>query len=249
MKRLVVAFFLFIPLILWSQGLRAIGGGGLTHDVSGGGGTPSLRSSQCQGLGSSGGTSTPDFTVVSGDVLIGSVNWYTVSGRPTLVNNKSDTVTLLSDHSYVTNASTTMFYVQTPTAASDYHFTTAGGTSFNGYCVQVWSGLATSSVYDSSTDTGAVPNSSSCPITGATPSAGKRLWVSTVSIGTGSSQPTIDSSFTINASSGTGWYPFSTGMWFGGGIAYLYQASSSAVSPTWTTSGQSVCAQAAFVAL
>lgn len=138
-------------------------------------------------------------------------------------------------------ASLRLFYCINPIVGSGHTFSTSGSSSeFSTINVVAFSSTGIVS-FDAENGT----NNVSSPATNGSisPAASDELFV--VGLGTnGGPSATIDSSFII-----TNQEPYSGGVNFGGGLAYLISSGSSSQNPTWTVTGASDVASsmAAFI--
>lgn len=182
-----------------------------------------------EGLGSTGGTTTGidtsgcDFLVLT-VVLLQNNPW-------TLSDSKSNTWTPLTIFGTV-NECCQLFYATNPTVGSGHTFTaSAGGAAvYPAICIAGFSGVNTTSPFDSGTDNGAEANATDVTNPTITPSSGERLIISDFGIG-GTTSASVDSGLTI-----TDTVAFSSGNNFGASLAYKVQATGTAIGPKWSNS-------------
>lgn len=176
--------------------------------------------------GPTGGTTSAIDT--TGATLLVVSATYSRGGGFTLSDSKGNTWTALNiaqDGSFLENR---LFYAANPTVGTGHTFTAAGGNLFQDIAVVAFSGVPTSSPFDTgkqNTNAGAI--AAIAPGSSGTPSAAGSLLVSGFGGTYTSSPPTIGSSFSIEQTN-----PFSGGNNYGNSIAW--KVSSTAENPTWT---------------
>ncbi len=232
----------FIHLLFFGQGIP-LNANGMVHN-QGGAPASTLISKVCTALGTDGGTTSPAIDTSGANLLIYSIQGFATIDTASVSDNKSNTFpTGLTE--YGTGGSPgshiRMMYLSSPTVGSGHTFTYAQGATFSSMCVEAWSNMATSSVFDSGTDNGSTTGGSTCQAGSITPSSGVRVIIA--SVGTTDVSFAIDSSFTVDATAPYG----GGGTPYGIGIASLLQVSGTTTNPTWTAANSTGCNIAAFV--
>jgi hypothetical protein len=179
--------------------------------------------------GSGGGVSAA-INTTGANFLVLNASFYSSGCTVTVSDSNSNTWAALTGYS--NGASTGRFYYAVnPKVGSGHTFTVSGSSCYPSFEVAAFSGMKTSGVFDSGTDSGANGNSATIQPGSVTPPSGYQLVMTGVSIDSGSVS-SVNSSFTMTDS-----LAYSGGNNFGSGMAYLVQHPGAAVDPTWTISG------------
>jgi hypothetical protein len=209
-----------------------------------------LEVSSCHVLGTTGGT-TSSIDTSGANFIVVTTHYYGVTealnGPMSLTENKSNGApTALTQYAVSAGGAVRIYYWTNPTVGTGHTFTLdttapAGSNSYSDVCVQGYSGMATSSVFDSGTDSGANGGGTTCANGSITPSSGAKVVISGMVFNTAGAAASIDASMNIDGQGQPG-----GGTNFGYGIASLIQSTGATVNSTWTTPGTSGCAIAAF---
>lgn len=206
--------------------------------------TPVLIVKSCQGLGANGGTTSAIDTTGANFIVI-TKNTYNVSPAGVPSDNKSNgSPTALTAYVATTQGSVTIYYWTNPTVGSGHTFTDTSSASYLTLCIEAWSNMATSSVFDSGTDAGTNGSgSASCAAGAITPSAGGNR----VIIASAVSQANGTSTLSGGGLTKDAGVDFSSGNQFGGYIGSFVQSAGAAITGTWSGGGTlSGCGIAAF---
>jgi len=242
MKRLLALWVLFELVILMlrlpapapAQILSPIAFG---LNVSAGGATSALISSTCQGLGTNGGTTSAINTTGANFIAISSTSFITIPNTDVSDSKSNGNPTALTSSAGSGSGSTPVqriFYWTNPTVGSGHTFTIGTSGSFSSVCVEAWSNMATSSVFDSGgtlTDTTAGMGGGTTCDQGSSvvPTSGAKVLISGISYNT-TGAPTIDSGLTVDANVLIGGASN-----YASGIASIRQSNGSSIRPIWTT--------------
>lgn len=189
--------------------------------------------------GASGGTTAAVNTTGANFIVLVTAQ----SGTTTVSDNKGNTYTPLTLYTVSGGGSGQLYYCTPATVGAGHTFTIS--TSFGVLTAMAFSGMASSSVFQAGTDSGAFGFAVTTLQPGSTSPTGSSLIISgtawsttgaTVSIGT----PSFNSTYQTAYAAGSN---------LGGAGAYLIQASGSTLNPTWTytvSQAQTVAFIAAF---
>jgi hypothetical protein len=133
--------------------------------------------------------------------------------------------------SYGISPQNRIYYAQNPTVGTNHIITCSGGGTYPAFSVYAFSGMLTSGVFDSGTDSGATGTSTIIQPGSITPSSGHRLLISSLGENTPGTTVTVDSSFSTPDLLGAG-----GGTNYGLATSYLIQTTGTTVNPTWTLS-------------
>lgn len=210
--------------------------------VKSGSGSITKIDAQCNDWGVSSGTTT--FNGTGGNFLVGSLYFYIVSTPVLLYNGSSFTGAggvILGPYSRPGDVAVEIYYLPNPSglgAGNTISSVTAG--MFSGNCTTVWSGMKTSGVYDTGSDTGNNTSSGNCLPGSKTPTSGINLVIDAIA-GLGATY-NVGSGFT-QAGSVPG------GGDYGGSLGYRINAVGT-VNPTMApNAGGSACELAIFLGL
>jgi hypothetical protein len=203
---------------------------------------PTLVSSFCQSAATIDGWTTNSFNSTGGNFIVFSVTKI-IGGSITVSDNKSNgNATLLTAQSGSNSTAAQIGYWQNPTTGTSHTITISGTGIYTAICVEVWSGMNTSSVYDGTVQGGSGV-STTCAPGSLTPSSGAKVVVTGLTTGSvAAGTVSIDAGFTSENVLGDG------GNGQGAALAYLTQVSGTATNPTWTVPSSSFpgCTIAAF---
>lgn len=180
----------------------------------------------------SSGATTGSTTTTGATLLVAVVVSYVSGSGLTISDSKSNTWTALTTYSTSTQENITLYYAQNPTVGTSHTVSCAGTSVYCSVAFAALSGLATSGVFNSGTDSGAHGDSNSTLATGSiTPPSGVQLIVSGESGGTDNVLPSPDNSLTVYehvaGASGQHWQV---------ALAMKTQATGAAINVTWTDS-------------
>lgn len=237
MNGLVLAWFALMHGVFFAPQSIPFPGPGMVH--SSGSGSITKVDAQCNDWGGSGGTTT--FNGTGGNFLVGSVFFYIPSPPTLLYNGSSFPGVILGPYFRAADVAVEIYYIQNPSglgAGNTISSSTAG--TFSGNCTTVWSGMKTSGVYDTGSDTGNNTSSGNCLPGSKTPTSGINLVIDAIA-GLGATY-NVGSGFT-QAGSVPG------GGDYGGSLGYQINAVG-AVNPTmFPSAGGSACELAIFLGL
>jgi len=145
------------------------------------------------------------------------------SGYNAPTDSNGNTYTALNTGNGFGSQGNIIYYAANPTTSSSHTFTET--TWYQGFCVQAFSGIATSSPFDAQNSGALSPGS-------VTPNFNNELIVTGLANYCGGATG-INDSFTIPASNGQ--IGCVDNKYYGVAMAYLVQTTAAAVSPTWTT--------------
>lgn len=179
--------------------------------------------------GDSGGTSPAVDTTGANLIVVGVASG---SGTtPTVTDSNSNTYTGLSTYTGTYNFSR-LFYCLNPTVGSGHTFTLGGGALNQTCSIAAYSGVKTSGAFDQ--QNGVFQNTSGTTVqTGSiTPTANGSLVITTLGVaGAAGATDSINSSLTVEQQ-----LTFSSGNYYGNGLADYIQPTAGAINPTWTVS-------------
>jgi hypothetical protein len=184
---------------------------------------------------------TPGINTTGANFLVIAVGSFATGAVPIVSDSKSNSWTQLTNYQSG-NIRITMFW-SSPTTVGAAHTFTANGTSiFPSICVAAFSG-ATASPFDTQTGNNGGSSITSIQPGSLTPAGSNELIITALGQELSAGTFSVDSGFTITDQ--IGW---SSGNYFGTGLAYLVQGSAAAENPTWSwpSSANAASAIAAF---
>lgn len=217
-------------------GCNGITGGGVltsVYTISGGSGA-TIIAHACYGLGPNGGTTSPALNAAGGNFIYFSAilnsNYTTAPSDSS--SNSYTAGTTQSVNSF--NPLITTFYAKNATTTSSMTWTFSHTSIFAGVCVQVWSGMDTTSPatgqFSSSTTTATTIQAGSI-----TPPSQKVVVFTTFGANQNHAYSSVDSGIT-NVDSLT----YNSGNWYVSALGSLVQATGTAINPTWTAASSGI---------
>ncbi len=198
----------------------------------------------CQGLGVNGGTTSPIDTTGADFIFIGTSGFQAPPNTDITDNKSNGNPTLLAPSTGgATNSVIQSGYWTNPTTGTGHTFTISTSTVYVNVCVEAWSNMATSSVYDTGTYQQA-NGAPGCQAGSTTPSAGTKVLIgiagsSASAMGTWSNDIlNVDDSLLGNSTT-----------YYSQGIGSARIAGGSPTNPNWTLPaipGTGPCQIAAF---
>jgi hypothetical protein len=124
-----------------------------------------------------------------------------------------------------------IFYAQNYSGGSNHTFTLTGGAQYPAFCVMSWSGMATSSVYETGTWAANAVQPNPLQAGSVTPTyTGHNLFIAAISGPTGAQTYSINGSF----STPIGFTNISNQSW-GAWMSYFVQAGGASQNPSWSS--------------
>jgi hypothetical protein len=184
------------------------------------------------GQAASNATATVTINSTGADFLVVAVAYFSIGSAPSVTDNKSNT--WVQRTAYLNTISgadaVEIWYLQNGAVGSN-HQISVGTSRYNTISVEGFSGSATNP-YD--TESGNIGDSTAGQPGSITPAGANELLIAALaSDSTNTGGTGIDSSFTLTDTNNGG----TSGINFGGSIAYLIDSSGSAIDPTWSWTG------------
>lgn len=165
--------------------------------------------------------------------LIAVVVDYLLATQATLSDSKGNTWTALTTHSEtVSGARLRVFYAANAVVGTGHTFTVTSTTGYPSIAVQAWSGIQTSSPFDTENGNDLLSSASIQPGS-VTPARSNELCITGVVLSAPvSGTLAIDSGFTVSDA-----VEYLVSNHFGAGFAYFVQSAGSTLNPTWSWTG------------